>query len=344
MSEFQLPVFSVFMLSLILSFIFNKFSLKLKNTGKQKNRLNEVRLSNLKIPTYGGISMSLAFLISTRLLGKADYEIIQIAIFAVFITMIGFFDDKFNLNWKLKLLLQIFSISAPIVILGIYLNIEALLGQNFNNSLNVVATIFWIVLLVNSLNFLDNMDGLAATTGTMIAVSLAILSYISNQYKLTDIAIVLIASMLGFLYFNLPDAKLYMGDSGSLFIGYCLGFISILFSWNSNLESSWFFQIQPVILFFTIPVLDFATVFISRIQEGKSPMTGGTDHISHRLLNKGFNTSQVLIIFIFMSFFVLIITMGIIFLNQIASSLLLIIFFVLVILSLVYFLKLDPLN
>jgi UDP-GlcNAc:undecaprenyl-phosphate GlcNAc-1-phosphate transferase len=152
------------------------------------------------------------------------------------------------------------------------------------------------------------------------------------------------ASMLGFLYFNLPNAKLYMGDSGSLFIGYCLGFISILFSWSSNLESSWVFQIQPVILFFTIPVLDFSTVFISRIKEGKSPMTGGTDHISHRLLNKGFNTDQVLIIFVFMSILILIITMGIIFLNQTASFLLLILYFLLVILSLMYFLKLDPLN
>lgn len=344
MSEFQLPVLFVFILSGILSFMLNKFSLKLRNTSKDRRQLNEVRLSKLKIPTYGGISMSLAFLISTRLLGKADYEIIQIAIFAVFITLIGFFDDRFNLNWKLKLLLQILAIGTPIIILGIYLNIEVVVGINLNNGLNLVATIFWIVLLVNSLNFLDNMDGLAATTGTMIAISLGILSYISNQYKLTDISIVLTASMLGFLYFNLPNAKLYMGDSGSLFIGYCLGFISILFSWNSNLESSWVFQLQPVILFFTIPILDFSTVFISRIKEGKSPMTGGTDHISHRLLNKGFSTNQVLIIFVLMSIVILIITMGIIFLNQTASFMLLLVFFVLVIFSLIYFLNLDPLN
>ena len=93
------------------------------------------------------------------------------------------------------------------------------------------------------------MDGLAATIASMIAISMAILSFITGQYKLTDLSIVLIASMLGFLYFNIPKAKIYMGDSGSLFLGYCLGFISILFSWNSEMESSWIFQIQPVILF-----------------------------------------------------------------------------------------------
>ena len=188
------------------------------------------------------------------------------------------------------------------------------------------------------------MDGLAATTATMIAISLALLSYITNQYKLTDISLVLIASMVGFLYFNLPNAKLYMGDSGSLFIGYCLGFISVMFSWNSNIDSSWIFQIQPVILFFTIPLIDFTTVIISRVNLGKSPMTGGTDHISHRLLKKGYSNIQVLLIFIFMSLIVLMITLGILYLNQTFSSLFLTLYVALVFYGLFYFLKLEILD
>ena len=182
--------------------------------------------------------MSLAFLLSTRLLGKADFEIIQIAIYAVVITFIGFIDDKYNLIWKVKLLLQLVAVSTPIYLLDIYLNVEQLFGIEFNNFLNLFSTVIWILLIVNSLNFLDNMDGLAATIASMIAISMAILSFITGQYKLTDLSIVLIASMLGFLYFNIPKAKIYMGDSGSLFLGYCLGFISILFSWNSEMESS----------------------------------------------------------------------------------------------------------
>ena len=269
MSEFQLPVFLVFIISLLISLVLNKYSLNFKKYFNHEKKDSEVRLSNLKVPTFGGISMSIAFLLSTRLLGKVDTEIKQIAFYAVFITFIGFIDDKYNLNWKLKLSLQFFAVSMPIYLLDLFLNVEKLIGINFNNNLNLLFTIIWIILLVNSLNFLDNMDGLAATTATMIAVSLAILSFITNQYKLTDISIILIASMLGFLFYNLPDAKLYMGDSGSLFIGYCLGFISVLFSWNSNIESSWIFQIQPVILFFTIPIIDFVTVVISRIKEGK---------------------------------------------------------------------------
>tara|TARA_B100001248_G_scaffold54860_1_gene36302 strand:+ start:160 stop:1191 length:1032 start_codon:yes stop_codon:yes gene_type:complete len=343
MNEFQLPIFVVFVLALLISLFLNKISLNFKNFSKQENTINQKRLSSLKVPTYGGISMSLAFLVSTRLLGKVDSEIMQIAFYAVLITIIGLLDDRYNLNWKIKLVLQLVAISTPIYLLNIYLNIEQLIGINMNNILNLFTTVIWILLIVNSLNFLDNMDGLAATTATMIAISLGILSYITNQYKLTDISIVLVASMLGFLYFNFPKAKLYMGDSGSLFLGYCLGFISILFSWNNNIESSWIFQIQPVILFFTIPLLDLMTVMISRIRDGKSPMTGGTDHISHRLLKKGYTSSQVLIIFGFFSLIILITTMGILYLNEFVSLLLLIGYFLSVLISLIYFLKLETL-
>ena len=343
MSEFQLPIFVVFILAFVISLFLNRISLNFKNFSK-KDISNQKRLTSLKVPTYGGISMSLAFLVSTRLLGKADFEVIQIAIYAVVITFIGFVDDRYNLNWKIKLLLQLVAVSTPIYLLDIYLNVEQLFGINLNNFMNLFFTVVWILLIVNSLNFLDNMDGLAATTATMIAISLGILSYITNQNKLTDISIVLVASMLGFLYFNFPKAKLYMGDSGSLFLGYCLGFISILFSWNKNIESSWIFQIQPVILFFTIPLLDLMTVVISRLKDGKSPMTGGTDHISHRLLQKGYTYSQVLLIFVVFSLIILAITLGILYLNEFISLIFLFIYFISVIISLIYFLKMETLN
>tara|TARA_B100000900_G_scaffold409352_2_gene425137 strand:+ start:161 stop:1192 length:1032 start_codon:yes stop_codon:yes gene_type:complete len=343
MNEFQLPIFAVFILAFIISLLLNKLSLNFKNFSKQ-DVADQKRLSSLKVPTYGGISMSLAFLVSTRLLGKADFEIIQIAIYAVVITFIGFIDDRYNLIWKVKLLLQLVAVSTPIYLLDIYLNVEQLFGVNLNNFLNLFSTVVWILLIVNSLNFLDNMDGLAATIASMIAISMAILSFVTDQYKLTDLSIVLIASMLGFLYFNIPKAKIYMGDSGSLFLGYCLGFISILFSWNSDMESSWIFQIQPVILFFTIPIIDFLTVTISRIKSGSSPMTGGTDHISHRLLKKGFTNNQVLFIFVLLSLIILIITLGIIYLNKIISLIFLFVYIVLVIASLIYFLDLEILD
>src|SRR6056300_435109 len=144
MNEFQLPIFFVFIIVLFISLALNKYSLNFKQYFKQEKNDSEIRLSNVKVPTFGGISMSVAFLVSTRLLGKVDTEIMQIAFYAVFITLIGFLDDKYNLNWKLKLLLQFFAVSMPIYILNLYLNIEMLLGINFDNNLNLLVTIIWV--------------------------------------------------------------------------------------------------------------------------------------------------------------------------------------------------------
>jgi UDP-GlcNAc:undecaprenyl-phosphate GlcNAc-1-phosphate transferase len=104
-------------------------------------------------------------------------------------------------------------------------------------------------------------------------------------------------AILGFLLLNFPPAKIYMGDSGSLFIGFVLGFISILFDWNPEGSQILYSSFAPVFLFFTIPLLDFTTVFIHRIKSNISPTTGGTDHISHRLMHSGLSTRKVLLIF-----------------------------------------------
>jgi len=343
-SDFQLSIYLALFVAISISFFLNFASLRFIKNNFSKSKKNEKRLSSKNIPTFGGIAMSVSFFASTRLLGEVESEILQLAFFAIFITLIGLLDDIYNLNWKAKFILQVIAIGIPIFTLEIYLQIEALFNLNYNNLLNSFVSIFWILLIVNSLNFLDNMDGLAATVSIFIAISLSLLSYTSNQFRLTDICIVLFGSILGFSYFNFPTAKLYMGDSGSLFIGYCLGFISILFTWNSEVHSFWNLPVPPVILFFSIPLIDFVTVVLSRLKSGVSPMTGGTDHISHRLLNIGYSINKVLLSFAIFSIFIFLITLTILFTNQIISTIAFLIYFVIVLITLTYFQKLKPLN
>ena len=343
-SNFQLSIYLAFISAIFISFLLNFFSLKYLNFNFSKSKKTEKRLSSKNIPTFGGVAMSLSFFISTRLLGEVENDILQFAFFAIFITLTGFLDDIYNLDWKTKFSLQILAIGIPIFTLEIFLQIEALLKVNYNNVLNSFVSIFWILLIVNSLNFLDNMDGLAATVAIFIAISLSILSYTTNQFRLTDICIILFGSILGFSYFNYPKAKLYMGDSGSLFIGYCLGFISILFTWNSEINSFWNLPVPPVILFFSIPLIDFITVVFSRLKSGTSPMTGGTDHISHRLLNLGYSNRKVLLNFAVFSTFIFLITLTILFTNQIISTIAISIYIFVVCVALTYFQKLKPLD
>ena len=119
------------------------------------------------------------------------------------------------------------------------------------------------------------MDSLAATVASSTCVQAIALTYYLNQNNLTDILVVLLFSIFGFLLFNLPPAKLYLGDSGSLFIGFLLGFLSILFNWNPDGFHTFSNTLSPLLLFFTIPVLDFMTVFKHRLTNNQSPFSGG---------------------------------------------------------------------
>ena len=134
-----------------------------------------------------------------------------------------------------------------------------------------------------------------------------------------------------------------MGDSGSLFIGFIFGFISILFDWNPTGESYLYSSIAPVFLFFTIPLLDFSTVFVYRIKNQISPATGGTDHISHRLLNRGYSVKSILLMFSVLNIFIFVlITLTILF--EFLSVIIFAIYLVLIIILFINFQKMQPLN
>ena len=297
MNDFQIPLSQALGIGLVLSAVLNytiyQYS---KNINLQRSK-KEKRLSTDLVPPFGGIACSMAFLISTRLIGRADDSFILIGVFAVIVSLLGIIDDIYNLRWYIKLFFQIILVFYPLHYLNLFLNIESFLGFDFNNYLNFLGSTIWIIVIINAINFIDNMDGLAVVVAGSICLQIAFLANYLNQYKITDISLLLFVTIIGFFIFNYPPAKLYLGDSGSLFIGYCLGFISILFNWtpaNSTIYTSF---INPLLLFFTIPLIDLLIVISHRIRSGISPTTGGTDHISHRLLAAGFTEVSVLIIF-----------------------------------------------
>ena len=297
MNNFQINIYFSAFSAIGLSIIFNYLIFSFTRNRNYQNNSEEVRLSKRNVPPLGGIAIALSFLLSVRLLGQADSNFITIGLFGVAIALLGAFDDFFNLNWKIKLFFQILFVTVPISLLNVFLNFESMIGIDLNNSLNIFISTCWIVLLINSINFIDNMDGLAVVITGGISIQIVILTYIFSQNKLTDISIILLFTILGFFVFNFPPAKLYLGDSGSLFIGFLLGFISILFTWNNADNQILSYVISPIVLFFTIPLLDFFVIMHYRISNKLSPTTGGTDHISHRLLALKFSEKKVLFLF-----------------------------------------------
>ena len=339
MENIQLPVISASIISFLVSFLICLMFVKI-NTNFRANKNNQKRLNSLNIVPLGGVGMAASFFISVRLLGEAGSEFVYISIFALAIAIIGVVDDFLNLNWKVKIIFQFVFVLVPIYFLDLFINFESIFGIDLDNNLNLIFTCFWIILLMNSINFTDNMDGFASLNTAFICLALSFLSFIYDQNYLADISFILMFSILGFFILNFPPAKIYMGDSGSLFIGFVLGFISILFDWNPNGSQILYSSFAPVFLFFTIPVLDFFTVFVYRIKNNISPTTGGTDHISHRLLATGIDIKNVLIIFILINLTIFsLIASSIIFNNF--SDLIIIFYFIFVILMFFKFSRMD---
>ena len=342
----QLNIYYVAILSLVLSAVFNRVILFItKNYSFKKSFLiNEKRLVDQNIPPLGGVASAAAFFISVNFLGEADYNFLIIGAFSLLISILGSVDDFFNLNWKIKLFFQSIFVAIPIIYLDLFLNIESLFKLDLSNSFNFFISIVWVILIINSINFIDNMDGLAVIVTGSICYQSILLTYSLNQNKLTDLSIVLLFVILGFFIYNFPPAKLYLGDSGSLFIGFCLGFLSILFTWNAEQGYLLSYALSPVLLFFTIPLLDFLVITWYRISNRISPTQGGTDHISHRLLAKGFSEKQVLVLFFIYSAFNFLLILCYVFLNSTFSSIALFAYALQFILLFNYFRNLDILR
>ena len=164
--------------------------------------------------------------------------------------------------------------------------------QLFDNPLvNGFLTSLWVVIIINALNFMDNMDGLATSLSIIISLSLFILSYLNGQYLVAALCMAAVAACIGFLFWNRRPASIYLGDAGALYLGFLLAAISIRVDVNN--DSKIISALVPLLIF-AIPVIDITQVVISRVVKGKSLFQGGRDHLSHLLLNKGLSEGKVL--------------------------------------------------
>ena len=209
---------------------------------------------------------------------------------ALAIAIVGLLDDIYQLPpWP-----RFISQSAVGVITSFILYLSGSGVEIFDNQLlNSTATILWVVTIINALNFIDNMDGLATSISMVASLALFILSYINNQYLVASLSLAIFASCLGFLFWNKKPASIYLGDAGSLYLGFLLAAISIRIDLDNDSAP---IRALVLILILAIPVIDTTQVVVSRIAKGKSPFEGGRDHISHLLLNRGLSQRSVLFV------------------------------------------------
>jgi len=164
-----------------------------------------------------------------------------------------------------------------------------ILSDNLGNPtglvlIDILISVFWVVGICNSINFFDNLDGGAAGTVAISAVTLTYLALSTNQSFIAALSIVISGSTLGFLIWNKTPARIYMGDAGALFLGVLLATLTVRF--EPDTESSIGSFATPLLLL-AIPILDTSIAVFSRLRRGISPFQGGRDHLSHRLIRAG---------------------------------------------------------
>lgn len=296
-------------LALLIYALLLKFSSNLGN----RNQGNLIRWSTTVKPSVGGIGFFIVFLTSlvfSMLIYPNDIvkpEILGLSGAVTLGFLIGLADDAYNTKPWLKFLGQF--------LCGIILAASGLQIHLFNNeALDSALTILWIVGIMNSLNMLDNMDGITGSVSFVILIGLAGIMTIRSLPGSNPLYFPLIAgeaaAILAFLFYNWSPSKMFMGDTGSMFLGVFIGGLSIPLVWNGNsigLEQGLFlgnphWAFLLIYLFFFIPITDTATVTINRILAGKSPFVGGRDHTTHHMVYKGFSERQTAVIFSFISF------------------------------------------
>ena len=240
------------------------------------------------VPYLGGISIIIGvsflslfgtFLVSREQLGL----ILGVLLPSIFLGIVGLVDDLLGLEPLPRLIAQTI---VGIVVATILIMTKTVGSPTGSSTVDALITVLFIVCLSNSINFFDNIDGGASGTVSIATGVLAILAIQSSQTYVAALSALICGSTLGFLWWNKSPARIYMGDAGSLFLGSLLAALLVRFEPNPITAGSSYFV--PVFLV-AIPLLDTFVVITSRIYRGISPLQGGRDHLSHRLMRKGFS-------------------------------------------------------
>jgi UDP-GlcNAc:undecaprenyl-phosphate/decaprenyl-phosphate GlcNAc-1-phosphate transferase len=240
------------------------------------------------VPYLGGAAIALGITITTFIgvfVGDQDKNLADLAftvlVPALSLGLMGLVDDLRSLSPWPRLITQtvVGSIVAFIIVQA------GTLGTPFGTStLNTAVTIFWIVGICNSINFFDNLDGAASGAVAIAALGVFFIAFDRGQELVSALSIVTAGATIGFLMWNKSPAKIYMGDAGALFLGVIISVATIRL--NPGITPTWQSLMIPIMLL-AVPLLDTCVAVFSRIARGLSPLTGGKDHLSHRLVRAG---------------------------------------------------------
>lgn len=293
-----------FAVAVLLSFIMTPFVKKLaEKVGAIDVPKDSRRVHKVPTPRLGGLAIYLSFLITVITFGMLNKRLIGVLIAATIIVVMGFFDDIKPLSAKLKFFIQLL---AAILVVSYGLKIDWVTNplyflthkkMIFLGMWGYPITVLWIVGVTNAINLIDGLDGLAAGVSTIAAGTLFIVALFTNQPAIAMLTLILAGSTAGFLPYNFNPAKIFMGDTGALFLGFMLSVISVM----GVLKSAAALAILVPVFAIGFPIFDTLFAMVRRAANGRSIMEPDKGHLHHRLLALGLSQKQTVLTLYFIS-------------------------------------------
>ena len=269
-----------------------KLAIKIGAVDKPNARKVHTRI----MPRMGGLAIYVSFFVVLFLSHSMTQELLGLFLGGTVLIIVGIIDDMKDIPAKVKLCGQIVA-ACIVVAFGVRVNFmtNIFYGDMFFLSVfSIPVTIIWIVAIINAVNLIDGLDGLAAGISVIAAATMAIAGYASGQTEMASMAMILIGATLGFLRYNFHPAKIFMGDTGSMFLGYNLAVFAVL----GVAKSFTMLSLVTPILVLAIPILDTLFAIIRRKMNHKPIFKPDKHHLHHCLLNYGFShRNTVLIIY-----------------------------------------------
>lgn len=262
---------------------------------------NERKIHKIPIPRLGGLAIFLSFMLGYMLYARESTMMLSVLMGSFLIILCGFIDDIKPLKAKYKFLVQLIAAATVCIYGNLILDEVSILGFNiyFASPWNYIVTIIFMVAVMNIMNLIDGLDGLASGISSIYFVTIAIIAFILNQRGGLDVILSLImaGATLGFLVHNFPPASIFLGDTGSYFLGYIIGVIGLLGYKAATLTSI----IIPISIL-AIPIFDTLSAIIRRLIKHKNPFTSpDKEHLHHQLLKMKFSQRKTILIIYFIT-------------------------------------------
>jgi len=251
-------------------------------------------------PRMGGIAIYAAFLVGYMLFGKLNTQIVSILIGSFLIVILGILDDIKPIRALYKFFVQIIAAAIVVIYGQVYFDKITLLGLNleFGLVISYILSIFFIVSITNAINLIDGLDGLSSGISSIYFLTISIIALLLGYNGGLDLtlSLVMLGATLGFLFHNFPPAKIFMGDSGSLFLGFIISIIALVSYKVATLTSI----IIPIVIL-AIPIFDTVLAILRRILKGQSIGEPDKEHFHHQLLKLKFSPRVSILIIYFIN-------------------------------------------